>query len=283
MQRRPHRAHPRVAGPLAALRPARGASPRPSPPTPAPSVPRPAPPPGEPGSRAGRPLLDRGADAGDAAARRAPRPAPTRRARQLRRTSPNRPSPPSPSTAASSSARATSAASARGRRSTAPPAQLVLTAGHCVNSGPAGAQRPQHLVEPARVRPRLQRRRRPVRRLRRPPRHGLRAEAVDQVRQPQLRHRRLPHRPNAEGVNVADAVGGGATIATDLSRHQTFQTFGYPGETALMQELRLALRRRRHPHLPVPGPPTIGDPLPLGARRQRRRLADRRRHRRSTA
>ena len=60
--------------------------------------------------------------------------------------------------------------------------------------------------------------------------------------------------PNAEGVNVADAVGGGATIVTDLSRQQDFQTFGYPGKTQLHAELRLALRRRRHAHLPDPRP-----------------------------
>jgi hypothetical protein len=65
-------------------------------------------------------------------------------------------------------------------------------------------------------------------------------------------------RPNSEGVNVADAVGGGATIVTDLSRHQTFQTFGYPGETKYMQ-------RCVSPYIgddllsnPLPGPPTLG-------------------------
>jgi len=64
--------------------------------------------------------------------------------------------------------------------------------------------------------------------------------------------------PNSEGVNVADAVGGGATIVTDLSRHQTFQTFGYPGETKYMQ-------RCSSPYIgddllsnPFPGPPTLG-------------------------
>jgi hypothetical protein len=41
--------------------------------------------------------------------------------------------------------------------------------------------------------------------------------------------------PNAEGVAVADAVGGGATIVTDQSRHQRFETFGYPGATERMR------------------------------------------------
>jgi V8-like Glu-specific endopeptidase len=40
--------------------------------------------------------------------------------------------------------------------------------------------------------------------------------------------------PNANGENVADAVGGGATIVTGLDRHQQFQTFGYPGATTRM-------------------------------------------------
>jgi V8-like Glu-specific endopeptidase len=41
-------------------------------------------------------------------------------------------------------------------------------------------------------------------------------------------------KPNANGQNVADAVGGGATIAVNLDRHQQFQTFGYPGSTKRM-------------------------------------------------
>ena len=41
--------------------------------------------------------------------------------------------------------------------------------------------------------------------------------------------------PNSEGVNVADAVGGGATIVLDLTRHQAFQTFGYPGKKTRLQ------------------------------------------------
>ncbi len=64
--------------------------------------------------------------------------------------------------------------------------------------------------------------------------------------------------PNAEGVNVADAVGGGATIVTDVSRHQTFQSFGYPGRIKHMQ-------RCTSPYIgddllsnPFPGPPTLG-------------------------
>lgn len=42
--------------------------------------------------------------------------------------------------------------------------------------------------------------------------------------------------PNAEGVNLADAVGGGVAIAVDRARAQQFQTFGYPAKTRSLQQ-----------------------------------------------
>jgi V8-like Glu-specific endopeptidase len=63
--------------------------------------------------------------------------------------------------------------------------------------------------------------------------------------------------PNAEGVNVADAVGGGAAIATDLSRNQEFQTFGYPGETRWMQGCSSPYVGDDILTYRIPGPPTI--------------------------
>jgi len=63
--------------------------------------------------------------------------------------------------------------------------------------------------------------------------------------------------PNAEGVNVADAVGGGATIATDLSRRQEFQTFGYPGATRWMQDCNSPYVGDDNLTYGIPGPPTI--------------------------
>lgn len=63
--------------------------------------------------------------------------------------------------------------------------------------------------------------------------------------------------PNAEGVDVADAVGGGATIATDLSRRQEFQTFGYPGESRWMQGCNSPYVGDDALTYRVPGPPTI--------------------------
>jgi V8-like Glu-specific endopeptidase len=63
--------------------------------------------------------------------------------------------------------------------------------------------------------------------------------------------------PNAEGVEVADAVGGGATIATDLSRHQSFQTFGYPGSSRYMQGCESPYVGDDALTYPIPGPPTL--------------------------
>jgi V8-like Glu-specific endopeptidase len=63
--------------------------------------------------------------------------------------------------------------------------------------------------------------------------------------------------PNAEGVDVADAVGGGATIATDLSRKQSFQTFGYPGESHTMRGCDSPYVGDDSLTYQIPGPPTI--------------------------
>lgn len=41
--------------------------------------------------------------------------------------------------------------------------------------------------------------------------------------------------PNAEGVLLDDAVGGGAKIVTGQSRHQRYETFAYPGGTERMR------------------------------------------------
>ncbi len=63
--------------------------------------------------------------------------------------------------------------------------------------------------------------------------------------------------PNAEGIHVADAVGGGAAIATDLSRRQDFQTFGYPGEVRWMQGCDSPYVGDDASTYRIPGPPTI--------------------------
>jgi V8-like Glu-specific endopeptidase len=63
--------------------------------------------------------------------------------------------------------------------------------------------------------------------------------------------------PNAEGANVADAVGGGAEIAIGLSRRQDFQTFGYPGQTRWMQGCDSPYVGDDVLTYRIPGPPTM--------------------------
>ncbi len=63
--------------------------------------------------------------------------------------------------------------------------------------------------------------------------------------------------PNTAGVNVADAVGGGAAIALDRSRHEEFQTFGYPGRTRWMQGCDSPYVGDDARTYRIPGPPTI--------------------------
>jgi V8-like Glu-specific endopeptidase len=63
--------------------------------------------------------------------------------------------------------------------------------------------------------------------------------------------------PNAEGANVADAVGGGVTIAVDLARKQRFQTFGYPGKVRRMQNCSSPYVGDDSTTYRIPGPPTI--------------------------
>lgn len=64
--------------------------------------------------------------------------------------------------------------------------------------------------------------------------------------------------PNHQGVNVADAVGGGATIALDLSRDQSFRSFGYPGNVKRMQGCNAPYVGDDRLSFPYAGPPTLG-------------------------
>ncbi len=60
-----------------------------------------------------------------------------------------------------------------------------------------------------------------------------------------------------EGLNVADAVGGGVTIGLDLTRKQNFQTFGYPGKTRRMQQCESPAVGDDPFTYQAPGPPTV--------------------------
>jgi hypothetical protein len=64
--------------------------------------------------------------------------------------------------------------------------------------------------------------------------------------------------PNAEGVPPAEAVGGGATIVTDLGRAQRFETFGYPGTTDQMRHCVSGSAGQDPVTFGLPGPSTVG-------------------------
>lgn len=135
--------------------------------------------------------------------------------------------------------------------------QLVLTAGHCVNSGREGGEASvwSDFLEFV------------------PAYNGglapfgafvARRKAIFAPRQwtrqgnPDFDMGAFLTLPNSEGVNVADAVGGGAAIVTGLTRHQTFQTFGYPGESKYMQGCKSPYIGDDLLSNPLPGPPTLG-------------------------
>jgi V8-like Glu-specific endopeptidase len=66
--------------------------------------------------------------------------------------------------------------------------------------------------------------------------------------------------PNAAGLNVADAVGGGIPIATDRARDQEYQVLGYPGgpERKNMQECDARFTGDDRLTYPLEGPPSLG-------------------------
>jgi len=135
--------------------------------------------------------------------------------------------------------------------------RLVLTAGHCLNSGPRGLLGNSTWSSYVEFVPAFTSGTAPF---------GAFVAGRNAVFAPkQWVERGNPNfdmgailtRPNAEGINVADAVGGGATIATDLSRRQDFQTFGYPGKSRWMQGCDSPYVGDDSLTYRIPGPPTI--------------------------
>jgi V8-like Glu-specific endopeptidase len=135
--------------------------------------------------------------------------------------------------------------------------RLVLTAGHCVNSGPS--QRPADGVWSSFLEfvPAYSGGAAPFgafvahRRQVFAPRQWVR------FGNPNFDVGAVLVAPNAEGVNVADAVGGGVAIALDRSRHEEFQTFGYPRTARWMQGCVSPYVGDDALTYRVPGPPTI--------------------------
>lgn len=137
-----------------------------------------------------------------------------------------------------------------------PTRQLVLTAGHCVNAGAAFRGNLWYrdlLFVPAYTAGKA-------------PFGAFAARPNRIFALPQWRHHNnsdfdvgafLAH-PNNRGTNVADAVGGGATIALDLPRDQRFATFGYPGNVKRMQGCNARYLGDDPLSFPFAGPPTLG-------------------------
>lgn len=116
-----------------------------------------------------------------------------------------------------------------------PTRRLVLTAGHCVNSGPVGRHGGSVWSKYLQFVPAYDNGLAPF---------GAFVARRDTIYAPQPWFKggnpnfdfgALLTLPNANGENVADAVGGGATIVTDQDRRQQFQTFGYPGSSTRMK------------------------------------------------
>ena len=63
---------------------------------------------------------------------------------------------------------------------------------------------------------------------------------------------------NAEGVRLEDALGGGARIVTDLGHKQTFESFGYPGGTERMRGCVSGYAGQDPATITLAGPPTVG-------------------------
>jgi hypothetical protein len=138
-----------------------------------------------------------------------------------------------------------------------PTRQLVLTAGHCVNSGPLDRQRHSIWSRYLAFVPAYN--------------DGVAPFGVFVARRGAVYSPRPWVRsgnpnfdigafltdPNANGQNVADAVGGGATIVTDRDRRQQFQTFGYPGKIRRLQECDSPYVGDDALTYRLPGPPTM--------------------------
>jgi hypothetical protein len=134
--------------------------------------------------------------------------------------------------------------------------RLVVTAGHCVNSGPKDGQTGHWAADLEFVpgfnlgvapygtfvlsgRPRA-------------PRHWVKEGNPDYDLGAFLTE------PNAEGLYLDEAVGGGARIVTDQNRHQRYESFAYPGGTERMRTCVSGFAGEDPVTAGLLGPSTIG-------------------------
>jgi V8-like Glu-specific endopeptidase len=138
-----------------------------------------------------------------------------------------------------------------------PSRRLILTAGHCVNSGPVGRRGGSIWSNYLEFVPAYTNGTAPFGAFIAHRRSVFALRQWVKFGNPNFDVGAIAVTPNAEGVNVADAVGGGVGIATDLSRRQAFQTFGYPGESRVMQGCQSPYVGDDSLTYRIPGPPTI--------------------------
>jgi V8-like Glu-specific endopeptidase len=138
-----------------------------------------------------------------------------------------------------------------------PTRRLVLTAGHCVNTGPRGFRGTSAWSRYIEFVPAYTDGTAPFGSFvaRRPEVYA--PKPWIEMGNPNFDIGAFLTAPNAAGVNVADAVGGGATIALDLGRQELFQTFGYPGKVARLQQCESPSTGEDNLTRQIPGPPTV--------------------------
>jgi hypothetical protein len=137
-----------------------------------------------------------------------------------------------------------------------PTGRLVLTAGHCVNTGPEGGEPGKWSTKLEFV---------PGFNLGAAPYGTFALEGSPRALpgwtvegNPDFDLGAFLVAPNAEGVPLAEAVGGGATIVSDLGRAQRFETFGYPGATERMRLCVSGSAGQDPVTFGLPGPSTVG-------------------------
>ncbi len=137
-----------------------------------------------------------------------------------------------------------------------PSRRLVLTAGHCVNSGPRDGE-PGTWSTYLEFVPGFNLGSAPFG----PFTLGGRPRALPQWTKdgnPDYDLGAFLTEPDAEGIALADAVGGGATIVTDGQRRRRYETFGYPGLTERMRTCVSGFAGEDPVTATLPGPSTIG-------------------------
>jgi hypothetical protein len=138
-----------------------------------------------------------------------------------------------------------------------PSRTLVLTAAHCLNSGPRGRRRSSAWSHYVQFVPAYTQGTAPFGAFAAYRKSVFVLDDWSRFGNPNYDVGAILTRPNAEGVNVADAVGGGAAIATDIGRHQEFETFGYPGKARTLQGCDSPYVGDDSRTYRIPGPPTI--------------------------